>query len=101
MVPVSLTRALIGGAVSLALAGGCAGQLADTVRARAAAEFPCAKDELTVTPGDEGWTAEGCGKTDTYVVRCVGLGMSCTARNSSEQREYEEARAELKAQHSR
>ncbi len=85
-------------AAALALASGCAGQLEDTVRARAAAEFPCAAGEITVSPGgegSEGWRAEGCGKADTYFVRCVGLGRSCSARNSTEQREYEEARAEL------
>lgn len=79
----------------LGVASGCAGRMEDTVRARAATAFDCPEDQVEVTRGPERFTAEGCGARDDYTVTCSRFGVSCAARSSTEQREYDEARAEL------
>jgi hypothetical protein len=85
--------------LALVTLGGCAGRMTDTVRKQAASDFSCASEQLTVEPGASGaYQAKGCEREDTYYVSCTMYGITCSARSSAEQHEYEAAKAELAAQ---
>jgi hypothetical protein len=46
------------------------GCMADKVRARAAHDLECPREEVTVAKLDETWAAEGCGKKAEFL--CAG-----------------------------
>lgn len=77
-----MTRSLFLSVFFCATFGGCAASVSQ-LRARAAFDFQCAANSLTITRIDsDTMGVSGCGRRATYVSRCNGqpgqLGTTCT-----------------------